>query len=53
MWLKEEGCDVEDGEVPSEAGQNDDAYEDGDDAAKTGPKKKPTHVIAIKNNVLL
>jgi hypothetical protein len=44
LWLKEEGWDVEDGEVPSGAGQNDDAYEDVDDAAETGPKKKPKKV---------
>ncbi len=44
LWLKEEGWDVEDGDVPADAGQNDDVYEDGDDAAETGPKKKPKKV---------
>lgn len=44
LWLQEEGWDVEDGEVPSDASQNDDAYEDGGDAAETGPKKKPKKV---------
>ena len=44
LWLKEEGWDVEDGEVPSDACQNDVASNDGDDAAETGPKKKPKKV---------
>ena len=44
LWLKEEGWDVEDGEVPSDAGQNDHASDDGADAAATVPKKKPKKV---------